>query len=92
MAYVEGGAGNGLRALRCDGSGFDGLRGATTVYGIRFEVGSRHAAGCEHSMGLARHPWHHGALGTHPHTVFENDGLRHEIEGGLRVIVVSAKQ
>ena len=43
-------------------------------------------------MGLALHPWHHGALGTHPHTVFENDGLRHEVEGGLRVIVVSAKQ
>ena len=92
MAYVEEGADNGLRALRCDGSGFDGLRWATLVNGIRVKVGSRHAAGSEHGMGLARHSGHYGALGTNPHTVFEGDGLRHEIEGGLRVIVVSAKQ
>ena len=42
--------------------------------------------------GIGRCPRHHGALSTHPYTVFENDGLRHDIEGGLRVIVVSAEQ
>ena len=57
-----------------------------------FEISSRNTPHGKHTVRTAGYAWAYTCPRTNPNPVFKGDVAHHQVEGGLFVVVVSAKK